>query len=264
MVWLTFPNGSAIRVGKSFCDKLQENISKQQADFVCVSEENRTKEEKIQELEAELKRIRNEHLKLETKRFNEVLDLKHRLDAMQKSYPFAPSVPGYDLLNQSVSPVKKDSVPSHVMLWEEAPRAISRSCATSPEEDFLLETLPFAKRGSSRSRRSDRLANDVDRRKEKKESAYRRVRSRSHGRQVWSGEHTPRFTELPKSCSSHGLDLNALHHQYNRSSHMYYSSGGSNGGRSPPPEIPLLSAVPPPGVKKPMGKRVVDANFDIK
>ncbi|KIH65998.1 hypothetical protein ANCDUO_03677 [Ancylostoma duodenale] len=53
------------------------------------------------------------------------------------------------------------------------------------------------------------------------------------------------------------FDGNSLNRRHGRNNYIYYSSGGSNGGRSPPPEIPLLSAVPPPGVKKPMGKRVI-------
>ncbi|EYC38479.1 hypothetical protein Y032_0714g1757 [Ancylostoma ceylanicum] len=260
-------NNTKIRETESLRDKLQENLAKQQAELSSIYEEKRVKDEKIQELEAELKRVRNEHLKLETKRFNEVLDLKHRLDAMQTNHPFTQPVPPYDLLNQSASSAERDTMTPHTLLWEEAPRALSRNCATSPEDDFSHETSPFTKKGSSRGRRSGPSYDHPqgDKRREKKESSHRRVRSRSHGRQLWSSgvlEQSPPFTE--RSCSSHEFDGNSLNRRHGRNNYIYYSSGGSNGGRSPPPEIPLLSAVPPPGVKKPMGKRVVDADFEIK
>lgn len=59
-----------------------------------------------------------------------------------------------------------------------------------------------------------------------------------------------------------------LNRQHSRSGHLMsnsangpYSSGGSNGGRSPPPEMPLLSAIPPPGARKPLGKRPGTGEF---
>ncbi|KHJ99757.1 hypothetical protein OESDEN_00266, partial [Oesophagostomum dentatum] len=252
-------NTLVIREAELLRDKLQENLSRQQAELASLIQEKRTKEDRIQELEVELKRVRNEHLKLETKRFNEVLDLKHRLDAMQTNHQLSNSATGYDLLNQSVSSSDRETILPPALLWEEAPRAVSRNCATSPEDEFLLETLPIPKRGSMRGRRSDRGVCDqssfeMEKRREKKESSHRRVRSRSHGRQLWGGAVLDQPQLYPeRSGSSHDL----LNRRHSRSSHIHYSSGGSNEGRSPPPEIPLLSAVPPPGVKKPMGKRVI-------
>ncbi|KAK5983472.1 hypothetical protein GCK32_021163, partial [Trichostrongylus colubriformis] len=52
-----------------------------------------------------------------------------------------------------------------------------------------------------------------------------------------------------------GYEMESSSHHRNRT--VQVSSGGSNGGRSPPPEMPLLSAVPPPGLKKPAGKRMI-------
>ncbi|RCN37598.1 hypothetical protein ANCCAN_16478 [Ancylostoma caninum] len=73
---------------------------------------------------------------------------------MQTNHPFTQPVPPYDLLNQSASSAERDTMTPHTLLWEEAPRALSRNCATSPEDDFSHETSPFTKKGSSRGRRS--------------------------------------------------------------------------------------------------------------
>ncbi|PIO72417.1 hypothetical protein TELCIR_05657 [Teladorsagia circumcincta] len=66
-------------------DKLWDDIAVLQNELAARAEDRRKKDEKISDLEFELKRMRNEHLKLETRRFNEVLELKHKLDMIQTS-----------------------------------------------------------------------------------------------------------------------------------------------------------------------------------
>ena len=48
-------------------------------------EEKRKKEEKVRELEAELKRWKNDFAKLETKHFSQTLELKHELNALRSA-----------------------------------------------------------------------------------------------------------------------------------------------------------------------------------
>ncbi|WKY17188.1 hypothetical protein Q1695_001646 [Nippostrongylus brasiliensis] len=246
-------------------DKLRDDVAILQSEVASTMEEKRKKDEKISELEVELKRMRNEHLKLETKRFSEVLELKHKLDVLMTAQmqPLTPAVQGYDYVNK----IERDTVNSPSSLWEEAPRPLSSNRATSPEEDFLFGTFHTTKKGTGRPRRSDRLQMETspaesEKRKERKETSHRRVRSRSHGRQLWNGrlEDMPAGRHLPAdraapSAHNPGYEMDPHNRRHNRSVHAYYSSGGSNGGRSPPPEMPLLSAVPPPGLKKPAGKR---------
>lgn len=48
-------------------------------------EEKRKKEEKVRELEVELKRWKNDFAKLETKHFSQTLELKHELNALRSA-----------------------------------------------------------------------------------------------------------------------------------------------------------------------------------
>lgn len=269
-------NNMKTRETEGLRDKLRDELIALQGEFSAIIDERRKKDEKICELEMELKRMRNEHLKLETRRFNEVLELKHKLDVLQTTQmqPLAPSVQGYDFLNKH----ERDLAHSPLSLWEEPPRSMSSNCPTSPDDEYLFSAYPPAKKGPSRARRSDRLKmdnspSDTEKHKERKETTHRRVRSRSHGRQLWSARkgEVPHYMTMDPSYHQHhtshpnvGADVDPHSLRHNRSVNVYYSSGGSNGGRSPPPEMPLLSAIPPPGLKKPSGKRVVDQAMEFK
>ncbi|VDO74369.1 unnamed protein product [Heligmosomoides polygyrus] len=202
-------NNMKTRETEGLRDKLRDELIALQGEFSAIIDERRKKDEKICELEMELKRMRNEHLKLETRRFNEVLELKHKLDVLQTTQmqPLAPSVQGYDFLNKH----ERDLAHSPLSLWEEPPRSMSSNWKQLIVV-FVLEAMDVSY-GALGKERAD-------------------------------------------------VDPHSLRH--NRSVNVYYSSGGSNGGRSPPPEMPLLSAIPPPGLKKPSGKRVVDQAMEFK
>ncbi|KAJ1348249.1 hypothetical protein KIN20_003506 [Parelaphostrongylus tenuis] len=230
-------------------------------------EEKAKKEEKIVELETNLKRIRDDHLKLETKRFNEVMELKRKVDVLQANQPVSsPSGQPYDLTQSGSSSLERD-MRSPVSLWEETPRIMSCN-RTSAEDNLLRGSFLNPKKSSMRVRRSDVAQREHspsggEKHKEKKESSHRRVRSRSNGRQLWNdrgGNTSSRCMPVESMCPPNSYT--ERHH--NRANPVYYSSGGSNGGRSPPPEMPLLSAIPPPGVKKPAGKRAVGPSLDFK
>ncbi|VDO07796.1 unnamed protein product [Haemonchus placei] len=129
-------------------------------------------------LEYELKRIRSDHLKLETKRFNEVLELKHKLDMMQTSQqmqPLALKTHCYDFSTKTEGNLSS----SPTSLWEEAPRLISCNRetfnVTTPEEDLLGAAFTYSKKAPARARKYDRtpLTNSPgEREKRKVRNAY--------------------------------------------------------------------------------------------
>ncbi|KAJ1373699.1 hypothetical protein KIN20_036173 [Parelaphostrongylus tenuis] len=82
------------------------------------------------------------------------------------------------------------------------------------------------------------------------EEPHRPVRSRSHGRQLWNDRGGNTSSRCMPVESMRPPNSYAVRH-HNRANPVYYSSDGSNGARSPPPEMPLLSAMPPRGVRKP-------------
>ncbi|KAJ1360769.1 hypothetical protein KIN20_019824, partial [Parelaphostrongylus tenuis] len=161
-------------------------------------------------LETNLKRIRDDHLKLETKRLNEVMELKRKVDVLQANQPVSsPSGQPYDITQSGSSSLERD-MRSPVSLWEETPRIMS--CNRS------LHIV--------------------------------RVRSRSNERQLWNdrgGNTSSRC--MPVESMRPPNSYAGRHH--NRANPVYYSSDGSNGGRDSRPEMPLLSAMPPRGVRKP-------------
>ncbi|KAK5968006.1 hypothetical protein GCK32_018739, partial [Trichostrongylus colubriformis] len=155
-------------------DKLWNDIAVLQSELASRAEDKRKKDEKISNLELELKRMRSEHLKLETRRFNEVLELKHKLDMMQTSQmqPLAPTTHGYDFLTKP----ERDDAPSPASLWEEAPRPMSCNRAATPEEDLLYGAFP-AKKAHPRTRRSERaqLSNSPSDREKRKVRTFSSV-----------------------------------------------------------------------------------------
>ncbi|KAK6033740.1 hypothetical protein OSTOST_00041 [Ostertagia ostertagi] len=254
-------------------DKLWDDIAILQNELAARAEDRRKKDEKISDLEFELKRMRNEHLKLETRRFNEVLELKHKLDMIQTSQmqPIPSPTHGYDFLTN----LERNAAPSPTSLWEEPPRPMSSNRTSTPEEGLLYNAFPtHAKKTSTRARKSTRaqLSNSPSDREKRKESSHRRVRSRSHGRLLWDGrssdtslQYGPMDHTYPRSfLPSTEYEMETTGHHRNKVVHVCHSSGGSNAGRSPPPEMPLLSAVPPPGLQKPAGKRIIDPGLDAK
>lgn len=265
-------NNVKARETESLRDKLRDEITTLQRELCSTIEDKIKKEEKIIELESSLKHMRNEHLKLETRRFNEVMELKRRVDVLQANQSLAPSGQTYDL-TQSASSLERDSR-SPVSLWEEAPLTMNHS-RINAEDGILFGSFSNSKKGPMHVRRSDIIQrehspSDGEKHKERKESSHRRIRSRSNGRKLWNGRvgdsssrHAPVEPTCPPSSSAE-FGTEASNRRRNRTNTVYYSSGGSNGGRSPPPEMPLLSAVPPPGVKKPAGKRAVGPSLELK
>lgn len=266
-------NNTKAREAESLRDKLRDEITALQRELCSAVEDKSKKEEKIIELESELKRMRNNQLKLETKRFNEVIELKRKLDVLQANQSLTSPGQAYDS-NQSASSLERD-LRSPTSMWEEAPHTMNRSCAKPYETIFHGISNRKSEKGSVRVRRSDIVQrghspSKEEKHRERKEFAHRRVRSRSNGRQFWSGcaaDSSSRYVALEPSrppISYAEFDTDPISRRHSRSNVVYYSSGGSNGGRSPPPEMPLLSAVPPPGVKKPTGKRAVGPSLEFK
>uniref|UniRef100_A0A1I7WJ46 Ion_trans domain-containing protein n=1 Tax=Heterorhabditis bacteriophora TaxID=37862 RepID=A0A1I7WJ46_HETBA len=275
-VLLTMVNESNIKIKETetVCKGLRGEVAKLQTELVSLNEEIRKKDGKIKELDFDAKKLRNDYLKLETKSFNEVMGLKHKLDALQTTQALPISAPNFDLLNMSGESMDHNIAPSRgALLWDEPSCPSVRNKTTSPE-DLMSSTMPVLKRGS-RSRRSDRVQRDISpsdvERKREKDGTSRRVRSRSQCRQPYTGMGGMMGGPIPPYISNgpgfppmqHDLSLGMgfpepLNRRHSRSGRVYYSSGGSNSGRSPPPpEMPLLSAIPPPGLKKPTGKRAV-------
>ncbi|KJH40403.1 hypothetical protein DICVIV_13645 [Dictyocaulus viviparus] len=186
-------NNAKLREIEMLRDKLGDEVATLKNQLASTVEDKLRKEEKIVELEADLKRMRNEHLKLETRRFNEVMELKRKMDALQanqKVQPLSSTGQIYDL-NKPANPLERDIACSPVSLWEEPPRSMSGHRPVSPDDSFLFGNYMNQKKGSVRIRRSgnipsDNTPSDVEKRKERKESVHRRVRSRSNGRQLWN------------------------------------------------------------------------------
>ncbi|CAD6185619.1 unnamed protein product [Caenorhabditis auriculariae] len=235
--------------------------------------QTRKKDDRIREIEVELKVLRSEYMKLEAKSFHDVMVLKRQLDdyktsqiLSQSSMPMASrdafsantSLDG-DEGRIGLSPHRNDPI------WDEPSHDYSKNGPSMPPSDFY-PVGQLAKK--TRSRRSDRLLmgenspsdNEKSRTKIEKKDPHRR-RSRSHGRQSYADPlgNVPYLTGFPSDSSYQNmasLGFVALSGRHSKSGQLNYSSGGSNGGRSPPPEMPLLSAIPPPGVRKPTGKRL--------
>uniref|UniRef100_A0A7I4Z5U7 Stromal interaction molecule 2b n=1 Tax=Haemonchus contortus TaxID=6289 RepID=A0A7I4Z5U7_HAECO len=266
-----------IRETEQLRDKLWNDIAILQAELTSRAEERRKKDEKIFDLEYELKRIRSDHLKLETKRFNEVLELKHKLDMMQTSQhmqPLALKTQCYEFSTKTEGNLSS----SPTSLWEEAPRLLSCNRdtfnVTTPKEDLLGAAFTYSEKTPTRARKYDRtpLTNFPGERDKRKETSHRRVRSRSHGRLSWTEKSVDTSTRyvlvehmIPQSCFPFTeCGMEPAENCHDRAVHIYQSSGGSNGGRSPPPDMPLLGAIPPPGLQKPAGKRFNEPVLETK
>ncbi|KAK6061554.1 hypothetical protein COOONC_00779 [Cooperia oncophora] len=98
--------------------------------------------------------MRCKHLKLETRRFNEVLELKHKLDIMQTNQlqPIASMAHDYEFLTNA----ERNIAPSPTFLWEEATSTETCNRPPTPEEDLFHGVFARDVRGSSRARRSYR------------------------------------------------------------------------------------------------------------
>lgn len=215
----------------------------------------RKKDDKIRELDAEFKRVKMEYVKLETKSFHDVRKLNMDVEELKTQLSMAGGVTSSrSIPDRLVSPLQEP-------IWDEPEPALQR--VVLPLDGYSS----MRRRSTRRSQLPFGAESPSDQEKKQAAPSHRR-RSRSHGRQPPSF-HDPYSMNpyLPGSSDSSFMSTSQpqflpLNRQHSRSGHLMsnsangpYSSGGSNGGRSPPPEMPLLSAIPPPGARKPLGKR---------
>lgn len=227
------------------------------------------KENKIQEVENECKRLQREYTKLETKSFHEVMSLKKENDDLKSTQLLGNRdmfvAPGAGRNAQLASPIEEP-------IWDEP------DYVQPQEQDYYSSGSMASRRRSSRKSVQPESPSDQEQgqRLVKKDAPIHRRRSRSQGRQYpqYPDSYQAQYN-LPGSSDSSFLSMGQQQHaqrfhplsgRHSKSGNLsgHYSSGGSNGGRSPPPEMPLLSAMPPPGARKPMSKRPDSAHHHGK
>lgn len=233
----------------------------------------RKKDEKIRELTSEFKRVELEYGKLEAKSFHDVMKLKKELDDYKMQPLLGNQMSSRDMFNTSdlgQFHQRQLGSPLDEPLWDE-PENMSNHVAPLQQDDYFSSgsmTMPSKRRSSRRSDHrlvaamggmsGEMSPSDREEKSKSKKDGVHRRRSRSHGRQMPMYNDPYAMAYMPGSSDSSFMSQNApgfppLRHS--KSGHLHYSSGGSNGARSPPPEMPLLSAIPPPGARKPMSKR---------
>ncbi|CAL2035722.1 unnamed protein product [Caenorhabditis brenneri] len=260
---------------------LREEMFAKDRKILEVEREVRDKADKVREVESEFKRLKGEYTKLETKSFHEVMTLKKELD----DYKSAQILGGgsrdmfSNITARSGSRNDRLASPLEEPIWDE-PEYVPNHLQQPPQElDYFSSgsmTMPSRRRSSRRSNLIG-VESPSDQEKStssktaKKDAPTHRRRSRSQGRQypVYQDPYLPQY--LPGSSDSSFMSMGQqgfqpLTGRHSKSGHLsgHYSSGGSNGGRSPPPEMPLLSAIPPPGARKPMSKRPDSAHHHGK
>uniref|UniRef100_A0A915PLT5 Uncharacterized protein n=1 Tax=Setaria digitata TaxID=48799 RepID=A0A915PLT5_9BILA len=270
-----------LRSAEELTDKLRNEAMKWQEEVRQLEGQKKAVEFKLMEADQELKRLKAEYAKLETRNFHEIRQYKQTIAALQQqsaeqahlSNPSSNIPDNASVLNISASSsLDRDysvgtglaalRLPHVRPLWDDDPSEIFSSRGESSllkKTDPLLNDITLEngninyKRGSKPRRsireRDHNVGMDGTQSRYKKES--RRMRSRSHGRHPGHTDYYP-MLGMPGA----NLDFSnrtILNKQNSKSGTVYYSSGGSNDGRSPPPEMALLSGVPPPGpmIKKP-------------
>ncbi|GMT04352.1 hypothetical protein PENTCL1PPCAC_26526 [Pristionchus entomophagus] len=274
-------------------DKLSEEVTRVQSELKSLEEEKRSAVDKLRDVESELKRLRNDYGHLETRHFNQTKELKKELQTARDQLASSSMGPlRSDTLNMSATSSLDDrgslGLESHSH-WDEPSEAEIQTAVHSTRRTPSSELLGSShSRRSIRSRRSDRFMPDsgspldsgsggeqrgvaMSMSREGRDGRggegpvrvdpQRRMRSRSHGRtptqrSSYLNQAPPLYMDYQQPM--YGLDAMARRHSRS-GQQLYYSSGGSNGGRSPPPEMPLLPAMPPPGVRKPSSKRATGA-----
>ncbi|EFO89477.1 hypothetical protein CRE_11605 [Caenorhabditis remanei] len=216
--------------------------------------------------------------KLETKSFHDVMTLKKECDELKSAQYLSGGGGGRDNMfstNRSIS--RTDRIASPLVdepIWDEPVDYQTQNHMTSPQEmDYYSSgsgvTMPSRRRSTRRSHLiGGESPSDLEKKKKEPMTSsgvtQHRRRSRSQGRQQYPTYPDPyQYGIHPGSSDSSFLSnlggFQPLTKRHSKSGHLsgggHYSSGGSNGGRSPPPEMPLLSAIPPPGARKPMSKR---------
>uniref|UniRef100_A0A8R1HQD3 Uncharacterized protein n=1 Tax=Caenorhabditis japonica TaxID=281687 RepID=A0A8R1HQD3_CAEJA len=271
----------------SDADKIVANLREEgfgkEKKLLEVEGELRKKDDKIRELDAEFKRVQREYTKLETKSFHDVMKLKKELDEYKTSQLLGGQNISRDMFNSSDLRPSSDRLgerdrqlgsPLDDPIWDEPEYVPNHQMPPLQQEDYFSSgsmTMPSKRRSSRRS--DHRLLAGMggelspsDREEKKSKTAPSRRRSRSHGRQMPAYNDPYAMPYMPGSSDSsfmshHAPGFQPLSGRHSKSGHLVYSSGGSNGGRSPPPEMPLLSAIPPPGARKPTSKRAGRLTF---
>ncbi|MCP9265040.1 hypothetical protein DINM_020227 [Dirofilaria immitis] len=234
-----------------------------------------------EEADQELKRLKAEYTKLETRNFHEMRQCKQTLAALQQqsleqahlSNPSSNILDNANVLNISPSSSDRDyGIPrcsglvtqpllSHVRpLWDDEPPEIFSSRAETSQMTKIDPMLNDVKpengninynRGSKQRRsireREHNVGVSMAAMQSHNKKEGRRMRSRSHGRHPFRTDYFP-VLGMPgyrEFSADHSAGI--ISKQNSKSGTLYYSSGGSNDGRSPPPEMALLSGVPPPG-----------------
>lgn len=85
-------------------DKLRDELLASQTSLRAGDEEKRKKEDRLKEVEGELKRLRNEYNKLETQHFHQIRELNSKLNEVSKNliprqFLQTRSLPPADVLN---------------------------------------------------------------------------------------------------------------------------------------------------------------------
>ncbi|MFH4982786.1 hypothetical protein AB6A40_009495 [Gnathostoma spinigerum] len=268
-----------IRRTEELTERLRDEIDKWQSEFKHLENQKKSVDDRLNETEEELKRLRSENNRLETRHYHEMRECRQTINALQQSLAstkqmFAGgSADGSGSLSpnsserdygsslapvlgapppQLVRPLWSDNDDGADVLFGGEPSAVGgvgfiKSRTISPDD--VVRTGSSKK--SPRSRRSMRdvrePSDDANTIRPKKET--KRMRSRSHGRQP--AAFLPGL--MPAIPMGHRFPDVFGDAQYpkrnNRGNLLNYSSGGSNGGVSPPPEMPLLSGIPPSGIK---------------
>ncbi|CAG9536357.1 unnamed protein product [Cercopithifilaria johnstoni] len=278
-----------LRITEELAEKMRNEMIKWQEEVRRLEDQKKAMEFKLLEADQELKRLKAEYAKLETRSFHEIRQCKQTIAALQQqsleqvrmSNPSSNLLDNANVLNISASSssdrdyaislnsslVAPPFLPSVRPLWGDDPVEIF----TSSEESSLLKKVDpllnvvttengnISHNRGSKERRSIRerehsIGVNVDGMQSRHKKEGRRMRSRSHGRHPFRTDFSMLGMPGYPGPSVDFYTGTILNKQNSKSGTLYYSSGGSNDGRSPPPEMALLSGVPPPGpmIKKPM------------
>lgn len=259
------------------CERMVNEFEKFNVRIKTLEDDQKLKEKHIDEQNADIKKLRNENHRYETQVFSLQLENKNIKELQQKTAQEMAVAKA--LVQSNTSSDSTGLLPdretagsrgpgsrmAYEPLWDDLFVPVQRNRTTSPEE-----LIPQQLKRGTRARRSlyrDPSPSDGERRSHAAQAAplRRTHRSRSAGRHPFNAHDSIMDYGIPASRSvnyepllvDRSLDNHTmpLHSRHSKSTGVYYSSGGSNGGRSPPPEMPLIGAVPPPGIRKPAGKR---------
>uniref|UniRef100_A0A0R3RXA9 SH2 domain-containing protein n=1 Tax=Elaeophora elaphi TaxID=1147741 RepID=A0A0R3RXA9_9BILA len=249
---------SKLRSMEELTEKMRNEVTKWQEEVRRLEDQKKTVEFKLLEADQELKRLKAEYAKLETRNFHEIRQYKQTIAVLQQ---------------QSLEPVNLSNPSSNLL---DNANVLNISASSSSDRDYgvslnsglvapplshvrpLWDDEPpeiFSPRGeSSLLKKVDPLLNGIT----QDNSNISHNRGSKQRRSIREREHNIGVSvDGMPSHAGPSVDFSAgtiLNKQNSKSGTVYYSSGGSNDGRSPPPEMALLSGVPPPGpmIKKPM------------